>query len=1719
MGNQPPVPHLLHAEAEALAAGVLLFDRFRLVRPLGEGAMANVWLVADEASGESLSLKLLSAEASAHAESLRQEFERLARVDHPNVVHVHDFGVLEDGRPFFTMEWIDGRPLDRAMPAGDWNAFLSLTSGACAGVAAVHAAGLVHGDLKPANLLVTGDDVSASSVRIVDFGLASRVGETTKPRGTLGFAAPEVLDGTPPDSRSDLYSLGATLFATLAGRAPFAAKSVSKLAKAQFSGPPDATPLRATGAPEGIIRAVMLLLEPDPRRRPASAHDAAGEFASAIGRRARGGRRAPSTARAHATRPVLARGSLVGHTSKIAAAELRAGAPSPPLLVVGPSGSGRSRFLRELAVRAEVAGGRAVVLSCAGRADAGAEWLGRVQAVLGIPGAPSWTRILESLADKGPVLLALEDLHVAGEDTLAVAREVLASSVPSIARVLLSWAEPTPASSDAFERFRLLTAGPWIGRAPDRIELTPLSPSDAAAMVRTLLGGSELPEVEAAAVAHAGGLPAWIEATLEHWIDRGTLRQQDGVWFARPGADLGTPAPAFEEVLRERVASLSENARAFLVAVADLGGEVETSQALEVAELPIESSQEAISAGLVVPAHTGLVPSVHLQTELVGAIASATLPPDRRRRQGVRAADRMLAAPVRAAELLLEATEPERALAVLRTAGASSNSLVEAWSRARLTLLCLERLGRVSLLDLEQAASAADQAMRFKESAALWHRIAAETKGDALRKAQAQLRSAEAYRWLGEHGRVDEILSEIEVHLADVQDSQEEVLRLRSSVLSERAWLLTIRGDQRGAEGAAREALQLAPDSALRERFTAWNRLAVILPRQGRIQDARLAITQALKIAREMGDETASLRAIGNAIEIVRNSDDAQEEERLLNEQLSLADQQSNLQTRCRALSGLAGVAVRQHSTAIARAALLQAESACRVAGDPLILATVLNGAARLELRVGHLRRSARLTKSALRLANAVGIAEIKRLAWNRLGIIRGLRGDRTASIKCHRRALTGIHAEDRTPGSIFPLVYLADLALDENKLTSARRLIRRAGIVGRSHPVLAAWIARTEARLAALDPNARTPSGVKHDGVSIGGPSDLEARGAYLEARGFAALADRNFDAAIEAFDEAGELYSEFECFLALARLRASAAVALLRRGASTPALEAVAHRWANEAGVLFERMKVRKTILEGPDVPLPSEAEELEKNRMAENQAQANALFEISQLINSILDFPELLHRSLEIAVNRLGAERGLILLVDRETAELTPVARHGELDADAQSDALQISTSIVRRVADTGHTFRSEDVEADPRLTSQKSVFELSLRSVLCAALRMRGDVIGTIYLQNRTVRASFTDADVAFLESFSNLVAIAIENSRLHEGLRQANEALVSENVTLRREVTGSFRFANLVGRSREMGQVQALIERFAQSDADVFIQGETGTGKELIAKTIHYNSPRKDRPFLTVSCVALPETLIESELFGIEDHVATGVRARPGIFERAEGGSVLLDEIGDMPHGMQARLLRVLQEREFSRVGGRRTYRMNVRILAATNADLRERVRDGRFRADLYFRVNRLVIQLPNLRDRKSDLPLLARHFAHQFCERMEQPVPKFSSELLDVLGRGSWPGNVRELEHYIERLLVINDEPVLYPKVLPDDLEDLQAGAAAPTLNALRATGSQNLAAALSSVERDLIGEALRRAGGNRSRAARALGMAEPTLRYRLKRLGLVSPSSDDSAP
>ncbi|MBO0859610.1 MAG: nif-specific transcriptional activator NifA [Chloracidobacterium sp.] len=487
--------------------------------------------------------------------------------------------------------------------------------------------------------------------------------------------------------------------------------------------------------------------------------------------------------------------------------------------------------------------------------------------------------------------------------------------------------------------------------------------------------------------------------------------------------------------------------------------------------------------------------------------------------------------------------------------------------------------------------------------------------------------------------------------------------------------------------------------------------------------------------------------------------------------------------------------------------------------------------------------------------------------------------------------------------------------------------------------------------------------------------------------------------------------------------------------------------------------------------------------------------ALLEVSQALGSTLDIRAAVEKVLEILDRELGMKRGAIALLEGD-GDLKIQYAYGLSEGERQRGRYKVDEGVTGKVVSSGRPIVVPQVNKEPLFlyrTRKRSPDKEE--SFICVPIKDRRKTIGALsitypYKQNRNYEDS-----VQLLTIVTSMIS---QSLRLAQLVEQERAQLQDENALLKRELQQKYDFRNIVGTSKEMRDVYEQIAQVAPSGATVLIRGESGTGKELVAHAIHYNSPRSSKPFVKVNCAALPESLIESELFGHEKGAFTGAVARKrGRFELAEGGTLFLDEIGDLSPAMQVKLLRALQEREFERVGGTETIKVNVRLITATNVDLEQAVSDGRFRSDLYYRLNVFSIYLPPLRERRTDILLLADHFLEKYGSQNGKRIKRISTPAIDMLMTYHWPGNVRELENVVERATLVCEGNVIHGYHLP------------PTLQTAEGSGTvtkMSLDLAVGSFEKDLIQDALKTTRGNRARAARLLDTTERILGYKVRK-------------
>jgi Nif-specific regulatory protein len=482
-------------------------------------------------------------------------------------------------------------------------------------------------------------------------------------------------------------------------------------------------------------------------------------------------------------------------------------------------------------------------------------------------------------------------------------------------------------------------------------------------------------------------------------------------------------------------------------------------------------------------------------------------------------------------------------------------------------------------------------------------------------------------------------------------------------------------------------------------------------------------------------------------------------------------------------------------------------------------------------------------------------------------------------------------------------------------------------------------------------------------------------------------------------------------------------------------------------------------------------------------------NALLKISRVVHAIRDLEELQAQLLDLIFEVVPAGRGAILLSEGEGQEFNSL--YARTRQGGQPQLVRVSRTIARKVMKENVAILGVDIASSGNLREVESLVASHVRSLVCVPLSVFQRMIGCIYLDSTSAVNRFSEEHLQLMAGVAGVSAVALDNARRLQWLEQENQRLSTE---IRQD-------QSLVGEGARMKEIFQFLARVAPSDSTVLIEGESGTGKELVAKALHRNSPRATKPFVAINCAAIPETLLEDDLFGHERGAFTGAATqKKGRLEVADGGVVFLDEIGELAPALQVKLLRVLQEREFDRVGGTHPIKVNIRLIAATNRDLEDAVRKGEFRQDLYYRLAVVKMTMPPLRERREDIPMLTRHFLQKYAMRCRVKAKPISREAMAALVHYEWPGNVRELENAIERSLVMGSSDMVLLEDLPESLleqnapEDITEG---------KYHGS------VKELKKQLILDAVEQTGGNYVEAAGILGVHPNYLHRLIRNLGL----------
>ena len=1696
--------------------------RFRVARPLTHGAEGRALLVEDRTfPGGPVVAKVLDAPPD--DPGVRESLRLLTGLHHPYLNPLLDLGRLapDDGLPgdagawFVVSPFVPGPDLRTAAEGASFVRRVALLLRLARVLADLHAAGVLHGDLKTEHVLLTSEGDEAD-LRLIDLGFASRrtVADQGPTRGSFPYLAPERLLDRPVSPAAEIYAFGVTAFEVITGRLPFGSRGADAGLAARIEGQAPALARVCPTCPGSLAALVDRTLAREPEARPAGA----AEVAAALHATLAAMDLAVAVAEARHLGEGLARTPfLVGRAEECArlGAALGPGRGQRVVRVTGPLGSGRTRLLREARLQARLQGRDVVSWDLAATGGEGAFDALAVRAGAapgrGTDPVARLDAALVALARRAaarPLALLIDDAHEAPREVAAVLRLLPEAVVGDAAGADEGDVVTVVASAP--------DSGPDAGADAFYDETLPLGPLPAPSVGRWLARCAHEPTdaLVGAVLERTGGSPRRIRALLEGIVGADPVRLASG--------DL-PPSARTDEIPRRT----GDDAR--LLAVASLFGAPLTAERL--ATLVGRPPQDAAAA----------LARLAVEGVLVGASTPDAL---------------------RLAEPLDDATVGENLGAGERrrlheaALGLLSDAVpVEAAARVRhLAALGLGEQAVAAALALADIPAAPARAVQ----AALGAAAGAPGVPTARRRA-VLLRLAEAHRGAGAFDAARAVLDDA---LAETEADGD-----RAPLLVALGTVLADRGVQAEAEAAFAAALLLADgdaaDPAVAARALAG--CAKLRLAAGAHDEVAALADEGLRRAAE-GDPVRCdlLRARGMAASYRDRHDEAAAD---LAAALALDRKRGDRASETRSLNCSAIVSFRRGQLDEALLAYQGALAAAEAAGSHGLRPQLVLNLASLHHQRGELGRAWAGYQQCLRLARALGTAPTEVVVLCDLALLHVALGDpgeaaRLAS-EAERRAAAG---EMRFHALVARAAAGVAAAAGGHYDEAARRLREaRSGFVeagaGREATEATLQLADLEMRLGRAEAAREWVTAADVD------DGDRAMRSWWLRLQGeLDALGDGSqrvraldrLERAQRLASDAGALEERFRAALALARLHRDAGQSFLatrRYAEAREDLERMAVALPEPLRATFwqtpERAEVHAATatvragsggggrLAGGGEWDGEEARGVSSGGPNDETERLYRLLELNRHILSDLSLEAVLEAAMDAAISLTGAERGFIILPERgsergragarDVAEDMRVRVARNIDRERVGHAREkFSRTIAERVLESGVPLLTLSAGDDDRLDGARSVLALRLQSVACLPIRIRGEVRGVIYLDNRWQRGRFSERDERLLTAFADQVGVALENARMvaalekqAEELRTAKEALervsadqaaaleaqdveVHRMKGLLRARQGARaiaeRFPEIVGESEALVSVLDTVERVARADLAVLVTGESGTGKELVARALHQRSRRHRGPFLTVNCGAIPAGLLESELFGHTRGAFTGaVSAEQGLFRAAHRGTVFLDEIGDLPLSLQVKLLRALQEHTVRPVGGTADIPIDVRFVAATNRVLRDSVASGAFREDLYYRLAGVEIEVPPLRARREDIPLLVRHFLARLAGEPGFPTRDIDARALTALSRHPWPGNVRELENVLRAAVVLAEGDVIRVSDLPPEVAaGLTAGP--PVGRAPVESESE-----FRDDEKRRILRALEANGWNRARAARALGMPRSTFYRRLR--------------
>ena len=1710
--------------------GDLLAGRYVVERPLGAGSMGEVVLARDTAQDD-LPVAVKRVKDARAIRWLKNEYETLALLSHPNIPRTWDFCYDRSRRShLFSVEYVPGVPFTEAMEGASFETLVDYAVRLVRALGYVHGRGYIHCDIKPENVLVerTAEGI-LGELKLLDFGLAMHAPEESQPaRGTLYYMAPEWFSEGVPAPASDWYSVGMLLYYATYATLPFP-DEVDAIIGFHVNDP---LPIHAReGIPDWWGALLLRLTAKDPVERLSDPN----HVVQFINRKGGGDHRLETGTTGEtpsAGGPWLGRGAELDEIIAWCRATVTPDAAPPEAVAArlrGDAGVGKTRFLEEVKRVLQMEGHDVLYLGPSVGGEPAVRLAHTLSARLGRGAAPAGDAAREvgglvaeavelalEAAVAGPLVLLLDDVDRGGLTGPAVFAGIARAlefarltdeAVPPVALI-------GSAQAGALEEIGV--EAPLLD-----LEVGPMTRRDLATFLALQFTSEPLPDAlmdDLWAVAH--GNPRWAGELAAWMLQAGVARITGGRWELDARARRATGLPeTMEQAVRGALASLGEVELTVLAVLAAAG----TPTRLE--RLATAAGQTPWDADAAVE---HLVERGYARFEPMGRsfLPVVDSPSLQRLVREALGDDRWAAAHGALLDAMGDLDAAARrspAEVTLHAFAAGRDALARRWGLDGIREL-------VERCEFERADKVAEVAGRagcdVVEVSLLLVRIATLTGHyqDGIKRLWATLETAT----LDAPGRARllEALAELYFRKGEYQDAlgmldgaatlADAAGHRRLSALLARVQMY--RGDYDEAL-AAGEAANVDDDLEPCSRYRALNIIGLIHSYQGefeRAEDALLEARRGLAGCGERMDQAFVLNSLGLLYQKKQAYDEAERHYRESREVARAAGSAERTNVAGMNLSvllqerGRYADAIGQYRETLRQAYRIE---------DTNLLMRIQSNLGNIHRYLGILDGAREWAERSLAIARRTRTKLMIGLNTILLGEIDLLAGRPRDALGGTRAALATFEELGVVDETVECLIDLAACHLELGEAGEALRHARDAEAKSRQGR-LPNHLLRTLLIIARIGLDA--PDG---DGEVDLGDVLEEARG-LLDTAGTPELAWRTY--LLGARDVVERRRGTPDTALTLVEaslqdLTASVPEAyrrafFARRDRAALKAEMDAVRTASTA--LGRTMAVDVGPLLGPGA---SSLEDLRLTR---------SLLEMNRHLADVTDLEQVLEIFIDTMIPLVDAERGFVLLRGGERFSVV-VARNLDGDAVRRSKA-KISRSIADRVLESGEPLVLEDAVEDEYFSTRESVLALRVRSIACLPLIGHQGVVGAIYLDNRFQPGLFSERVVGILDIFARQAALAIENALLHERNREMLDELTAStreverlNKRLTEEIRAQklvldetreelgrrqdaleerFHFDRIIGQSRPIRTLFEAMSRVARTDVSVLILGESGTGKELVARALHYNGPRAGEAFIAVNCAALPENLLESELFGHERGAFTGaVTQHKGMFSAADGGTLLLDEVGDMSMAMQTKLLRALQEGEFVPVGATESVRADVRIIAATNQDLEAMVRQGTFREDLYYRLNVVRIQVPPLRLRTEDIPLLVDRFLGTYSERhhLETPV-RIADDALKALMLYTWPGNVRELQSTVWTAAVFAEHGIITLTSLearPEVLEPVRGGEDAPA--ALDTINLRDL-------EQRAIREALRRTAGNKAQAARLLGISRRALYNKIEAFGIA---------